>query len=121
MGSACGIASFLATQKTTLRSIASKLTGTPSASKSREIAVAEQFIEMVLADDACAHKYDPCLTVGDLVIALESAKVPVFYTLNGKESQHYCKVLGQRLIVRPVNPERDDVDCPSGDSEWPQF
>jgi hypothetical protein len=31
---------------------------------------------------------DPCLTVGDLLIALESEKIPVFYTINAKESQY---------------------------------
>lgn len=47
------------------------------------------------------RKSDPCLEVGDLIIALESIDVQTFYTLNRKESLHFCRVLDQDLIIRP--------------------
>jgi hypothetical protein len=64
---------------------------------------------------------DPCLTVGDLLIALESAGVPCMFTMNSKESQHLCRALGQSLVVRKPNPKHEDIYCSADDEEWPAF
>lgn len=64
---------------------------------------------------------DPCLTVGDLLIALESIDEPSFLTINSRESQHLCRALNQTLIVRPIDPTRPDIICHKDNPEWPSF
>jgi hypothetical protein len=88
--------------------------------KSGELENAETFIDAVLNNPCGICEKDPCTTVGDLLIALESHPIPVFVTMNGKESQHLCKALGQHLIVRSPNPRKPDVDCPVGEP-WPSY
>jgi hypothetical protein len=55
------------------------------------------------------------------MIAMESAGVPVFYTLNSNESQHLCRALKQTLVVRPKNPEHEDLVCLDTNGVWPEF
>ena len=62
---------------------------------------------------------NPCLEVGDLLIALESTNAPTFYTFNYKESQHLCRAVGQRLLVGRPNPDKPDVQFEASDKEWP--
>jgi hypothetical protein len=76
--------------------------------KTEEIRRCEAFLERVLADPSSAQSQDPRLAVGDLLIALESNGIPTFYTLNQKESQFFCDALGQELIVRPIDPLKED-------------
>lgn len=66
------------------------------------------FLNEYLHGTIDVREKDPCLTVGDLLIALESNYIPNFYTMNYVESQYFCKALKQNLIVRPNNPEKDD-------------
>jgi hypothetical protein len=120
-GTACGIAHFLTGKREQLEMVRDFLANVPMTRKSTEIQNSEHFIEMVLADQESAQKYDPCTKVGDLIIAMESVGIPVFFTLNGKESQHLCRALVQELIVRPINPDRDDTVCSASAEEWPQF
>lgn len=121
LGGVCGVVAFLKDQEANLSAILQKLQGIPDQEKSPELRKAEDFIRKALDDPEQAQAEDPCLTVGDLMIALESVKIPHFYTMNGKESQHLCKALGQTLIVRRNNPEHDDVVCQSADANWPRF
>ena len=72
--------------------------------KTAELLRIEAFLSGVQDDPEAATAKDPCLTVGDLIIALESLGTTAFYTINGKESQHLCRNSGQDLIVRPVEP-----------------
>ena len=60
---------------------------------------------------------DPCLTVGDLMIALESVGIPTFYTLNGAESLFFCLALRQVLVVRPIDPAKEDIVWKFDDEE----
>lgn len=117
----CGIEAFLRSQAERLRAILTHLQGIPTAQKTDELRDAERFLLTILADPSKAPSENPCLKVGDLIIALESACVPVFFTLNGKESQHLCRPLGQELIVRPSNPELADTVCKANAPEWPSF
>ena len=65
---------------------------------------------------------EPCLSIGDLLIALESSNFSTFYTMNGKESQHLCPSLKQNFIVRPRNPEKEDIECLfSNLKNWEKF
>jgi hypothetical protein len=75
----------------------------------------------IAAEPGNAKKEDPCLTVGDVLIALESAGVGHFLTLNGIESQHFCRILGQTLIVHPVDPTKEAIICDRNDPRWPEF
>jgi len=116
----CGINKFLAERLELVTKLLKQFSSLPPDKKSREIRTAEGFLQAVLAGDQ-AQTHDPCLTVGDLLIALESAGISHFFTLNGTESQHLCRVLDQTLIVRPVNPMKADVVCPAEAAQWPEL
>jgi hypothetical protein len=118
---ACGIVAFLQQRTEALQGILQRLQSLPVEEKSTELQQAEEFITHVLQDPRSAVALDPCYCVGDLIIALESAGIPIFYTLNGKESQHLCRALDQTLIVRPTNPQFEDVECPRADPHWQKF
>ncbi|HEX9971847.1 MAG TPA: hypothetical protein VGD14_07235, partial [bacterium] len=64
---------------------------------------------------------DPCLTVGDLLIALESNYIPDFYTMNYLESHYFCKALKQNLFVRPNNPDKDEEVFPFNPNSLTDF
>ncbi len=117
----CGIVQFLKDNAAQLQSILSKLQSLPTETKSAELKQAEEFIKQVLKNNVPADTLDPCYRVGDLIIALESIGIPVFYTFNGKESQHLCRALNQTLVVRKQNPELDDVECLDTNPNWPSF
>jgi hypothetical protein len=75
-------------------------------------------IETMLGRPEECRGLESCLKLGDLLIALESGDVGVFYTMNGRDSRHLARPLGQTLVVRPRNPERDDIICKQGDEVW---
>lgn len=124
-GNECRIDDFLKDTRSTLVEIAKFLSeipgGTAPGQKSKELQTAETFIQSHLQSNVSVRSKDPCTCVGDLLIALESKSIPHFYTMNGRESQHLCKVLQQTLHVRPTNPDCADVECPSTTSDWPKF
>ena len=93
----------------------------PDTKKPAELRKAETFLEKILQNADQVEEMEPCLTVGDLMIAMESVGIPVFYTLNSKESQHLCRALKQTLVVRQKNSEREDVVCLNTDDAWPDF
>jgi hypothetical protein len=93
----------------------------PLPEKTKELAQAETFIRAVLESPSEALRMNPCYKVGDLIIAFESIGIPVFYTFNGKESQHLCRDLGQDLMVGHPNPDREEIECPRTTAEWPRF
>lgn len=117
----CGIVAFLAEHKAPAQVILAALESLPESQKTAELQRAQRFLQAVVRDGVAAAKEDPCLTVGDLLIALESVGVPHFYTLNRAESTHLCAALGQTLIVRPQNPAHpDDVIPPPQPQQQPQ-
>ncbi len=120
----CGIVAFLASRSTERTAIRTHLASLPTDKRSRELAEAEAFLAAVEPDPNVATANNPCLKVGDLIIALESAAVGAtnFYTMNGKESQHLCKPLDQTLIVRRPDPREGDIVCSRDDAtNWPDF
>jgi hypothetical protein len=117
----CGVIAFFQNRKEVWEAILAKLKTLPDPKKSTELKNAEKFLERLTKRPDQVNKEDPCLTVGDVFIALESAGISHFLTLNGIESQHLCRALGQSLIVRPVDPTKPDVICASGDPQWPAF
>ena len=118
---ACGIQAFFENRMDLATKIARHLRAIPPDKKSSEIQTAETFLAKVISDPTTAAKEDPCLTVGDLLIAMESAGISHFLTLNSIESQHLCRVLGQTLIVHPVDPTKAEIVCPNEDAVWPEF
>lgn len=72
-----------------------------------ELDRALSFLRQLSPDCSNAKRENPCLTVGDLIIALESdtAGATFFFTQNKKESVILCEHLNQQLIVCPVNPD----------------
>lgn len=68
-----------------------------------------KFLQEFIANPNTVHQNDPCKTVGDLLIALESHEIPNFYTMNYKESKVLCGILGQNLIVRPHDPNKKEI------------
>src|SRR5262249_47571509 len=112
---------FLASRADVRHRLLQHLRSLPEGEKTHELKAAEAFLEKMATSTSAAPQEDPCLKVGDLLIALESADIPNFFTLNSAESQHLCRPLGQTLIVRPVNPQEPDVVCPRSDARWPTF
>jgi hypothetical protein len=116
----CGVTTFLAQRRENCEQVLAKLRSLSSDKKSAELQRAEQFLEDVVSGKD-ATKVDPCLTVGDAVIALESIGIPIFFTLNSMESQHLCRALNQSMIVRPVDAGRPEVLCAKDEPQWPEF
>jgi hypothetical protein len=117
----CRIQEFLEQRKQLAGEILNHFQSLPSAKKSKEIQNAEKFLSNILISLEHVKKEDPCLTVGDLLIALESTGMPHFFTMNSVESQHYCRVLGQTMIVRPIDPTKNTIVCDTNNPEWPEF
>jgi hypothetical protein len=110
-GDRCGILAYLIGRRETLTDIYKYLKSKHASMKTEELLRSEAFLERILIDPSIAQSQNPCLTVGDLLIAIESSGIPTFYTLNQKESQFFCDALGQELIVRPIDPLQDDIIC----------
>jgi hypothetical protein len=117
----CGIVRFIQERLPQMKAILARLQTIPAEKKSPQLQEAEKFINKVLENPDAATSMDPCHKFGDLMIALESMNATAFYTLNGKESQHLCRVLNQDLIVRPLNPEHEDVECLRANDNWQEF
>lgn len=119
----CGIEQFLSSRKNQVMMIRDLIhkDGIGNVAKTREINNSEDFIECFLREPNNIQTRDPCLTTGDLIIALESARAGNFYTMNAKESQFFCRALNQGLIVRKKHPKHQDIVCDAVDEKWPIF
>lgn len=117
----CGVLAFLESVRPEIQRILALLESLPEEDVTIELDRAINFGKAFLDSPERMREHDPCKTVGDLLIALESSGIPVFYTMNGKESQHLCRALDQSLVVRPSNPSKSDIECPSHDAAWPKF
>jgi hypothetical protein len=117
----CAVVQFLAHQHEARERILRLLRSLPHAQKSGELRKAERFLVGLSTKLNQAQGEDPCLSVGDLLIALESLGVSNFYTLNSAESQHLCRALEQTLIVCPIDPLKPEIVCAKDAAEWPSF
>ena len=117
----CKIGDFLSDRSEAVARIRSHLGSAERATHSKEILGTIDFMKATEADHPGVGALDPCLNVGDYLIALESADASTMYTMNAKESQHFCRALGQTMIVRKPNPEHDDIICAHDDPDWPIF
>jgi hypothetical protein len=102
----CGVEQFLADRDAKLTEILAILGDLPTSKKTNadgrrtQLGKIEDFIVSFQGKHDSAAPNSPCLTVGDLIIALESAGIPDFYTINVKESQYLCRAMGQTMIWR---------------------
>jgi hypothetical protein len=110
----CGIVDFLIKNAETRKRILDHLQSIPSASLTQELKNGLAFLMAVDQNPESAMDHSPCLKVGDTLIAIESSNTENFYTLNHKESRSLCKALGQTLIIRPHQPQNDDIIEPPG-------
>jgi hypothetical protein len=121
----CGIGKFLADHAGPLKVILDKLESLPAGAepgqKSDELIRAEEFIKQFFNDPSKIESLDPCSRVGDLLIALESCQFETMYTMNGKESQHLAKSLGQTLVVQPPNPDNPELVFDKATAVWPNL
>lgn len=103
----CNVAEFLKENIGLCKKIFEKLSELPE--KTKELENACEFLKRFIENPDIVHQLDPCLSVGDLLIAIESQIIPDFYTMNYKESKIFCSILSQKLIVRPNNPNTPDT------------
>jgi hypothetical protein len=125
MAGRCGIRMFLESKRELLEKIYAYLRGLSAdgqdGDKSDELREIESFIGRFLENSEGIENENPCLTVGDLLVALESTECPTIYTMNAKESQHLARVLKQSMVYRPPNSDRAEVECLSDNADWPKF
>jgi hypothetical protein len=114
----CGVANFLSERIDALKAISEYLASLQQSEKSDELKKTEEVVREFISNVDDARNLNPCSTVGDLLIALESKGIPDFYTMNYKESQHLCKVFGQSMIYRPTNDTEEDVECLAQNEDW---
>jgi len=97
------------------------LDGLPPARLTGELNRARTFLRLVVSGEPPERLFreDPCLQVGDLLLAVESERVSDVYTMNYSESQAYCDILGQDLTVRPNNPEAAERHYRQAEKPWP--
>jgi hypothetical protein len=112
VASSCGISGFLEEKRTELLKIQAAIQALPDTNRTKELSNAGAFISEVVDGATDATKADPCNTVGDLLIALESSATPYFCTMNVKESSVLCPALGQQLVIVPVNPDAPEYTVP---------
>ena len=97
------------------------LVALPADRLTTELKNAREFLDRVVNGSALdqIHDEDACLNFGDLLIAIESASVKQFYTMNYRESQAFCEFFEQTLTVRPNNPAADEVTHTVESKPWP--
>jgi hypothetical protein len=112
VASSCGIGRFLQGKRTELSKIQAAIQALSDVNRTKELSDAGAFISEVVDGSTDATKADPCMKVGDLLIALESSTMPYFCTMNVKESSVLCPALGQQIVIVPVNPDAPDSTVP---------
>jgi hypothetical protein len=104
----CGIELFIANKRELLERISAYLQNLSAETKTQELISAEKVLTRILSGEN-PSTLNLCKTVGDLVIALESASIGTVYTQNIKESRHLCRSLGQTVIYRNNHPEEQET------------
>ena len=117
----CEIGKALTQALTTCQALHTFLMGLPANRMTSELTDARDFLDRIVTGTALSqvHNEDACLRFGDLLIAIESATVTNFYTMNYRESQAFCDFFGQNLTVRPNNPANPDVVHSASNKPWP--
>ncbi len=116
--SRCQIEQFLAKMSDSASSIRKHLaTATETAGRPQQLSTILEFLNDATVPGFNTTDRNPCLTVGDLLIALESvaANCDEMYTMNHRDSRPLCAALGQRLRILSHKPETPDevISSPS--------
>ena len=117
----CQVKNALQGKITECRDLLDFLNGLPASRMTKELESAREFLDRVLNKNGIAtvNSEEPCLKVGDLLLALESKAIPNFYTMNYRESQAYCDLHGQELAIRPNDPRQNETVYSQGAKPWP--
>lgn len=115
----CKINDFIRSRPDQAKCILDFLNNATSPTKTAEIQKAEATLDRWLNSGTLPDKDNPCLTVGDLIIALESAGIPAFYTQNARESQFFCNAQEQTMIVQ--RNAGDEVRLAADRAQWPAY
>lgn len=115
----CKVNEFIRSRPDQAKYILKFLNSATSLFKTLEIQKAEMALSRWLNSGTLPVNDNPCLTVGDLVIALESAGIPTFYTQNARESQFFCNAQEQTMIVQ--RDAGDEVRLASDRTQWPVY
>ncbi len=115
----CPVGQFLEGKSDQCKALLSFLESLPAEKKTDELTEMGNFIRVFLKDgSASIDKSEPCLKVGDLLIAFESEGFQNFFTKNYKESQVLCDFTGQNLLIRPNNPATKHIFCEADAKPW---
>jgi hypothetical protein len=115
----CKINEFIRSRQDQSECILDFLKNATSPSKTAEIQKAEATLNGWLNTGTLPDSDNPCLTVGDLIIALESEGIPAFYTQNARESQFLCSAQEQTMIVQ--RNDGDEVRLAADRAHWPAY
>lgn len=116
----CGVAKMLAGRKESVDKLVDAVAALSDGELTDELKKGKQFLQDWGMNPAMVCGSDPCLKVGDILVAIESATAPTFYTMNHKESRYLAPALGQELVVHSSKEGEGDVVCPVG-VPVPQF
>jgi len=113
-GGTCHVGQFLTRMSDSSTAIQSHLAATLEPNGRKELHDILAFLNDTTSAEFTATDRNPCLTVGDLLIALESvaANCAEMYTMNHRDSLPLCAALGQQLRILSHKPEVEDVVVP---------
>lgn len=121
----CGIGRFLEANRSLLAHIHDYLDVLPppgqDGGRTEELERARLFIRRFMQDPTGIEAEEPCLSVGDLLIAMESLGCATLYTMNLRESQHLARALDQSMIYRPPNSDKLEIECLASEETWPSI
>jgi hypothetical protein len=116
----CRIGESLRAKEARCRELSAFLDSLPPERLSNELRTAREVLRRAISSDFQDFaRENPCTTVGDLLVALDSDDIPNMYTMNYRESQAYCDFLEQNLSRRPNNPAEPDVEHLASEKPWP--
>lgn len=114
----CETTELLESRRAEVQRIVEQLMALDGSQLTPELRQSLDFANRFLADPQSVRNELFCKRYGDLIIALESAGVPEFYTKNYRESQHLARALDQRLIVLPHHPDDPEREWPTAEGAW---
>jgi hypothetical protein len=118
--SPCGIGNALAQEADLCRRLLAALRLVPHEQLTTELVRSRDFLERVVEHGGVdIEAANPCTSVGDLLLAIESAGIGDFYTMNWRESRFFCAVLDQDVAVRPNNPAEPEREYRRNERPWP--
>jgi len=115
----CEVDAFVDRLKTEAKGLREFLKSGTAFPKTKEIIKAEETLDDWLLHGKLPSLTNPCLTVGDLIIALESLGIPAFYTQNARESQHFCCAQEQTMVVH--RDTGDETQLAADRKFWPAY